>query len=739
MRYIFLVVVTVVVGVSIVALGYTFFQAQQERAALTADLQYRTGLLAESLRESIEPAFQTGSSARLESLSKTFSNRERLVGFVVFDVRGEVIAGASKDAVFPLEERALIIDSISHNKPQGIFERNGTRSLYVFATPLLKDGVPAGAFLVSQDAGYIDVSVASRWQSNLVGAVLFLLLFALAIGVLVRWVLFQPLWDLTEGIRDARSGRVREVSESKHSVFVRPLATEINKLAQSLSQARAAASEEARMRNEKLDTPWTAERLQEFIKAHAKNRPIFVASHAEPFTHKHVGRNILVSRPAGGVVTAVSSIMEACGGLWLAHGGGDADVETADKEGKLQVPPEEPRYTLKRLRLDDEEMKGYYRGFSNEALWPLCHIAYTRPIFRQEDWTMYRTVNGHFARALLEELKGVERPLVLIQDYHLALLPKMIKEARPDALVAIFWHIPWPSAEQFSVCPWRKEILEGMLGADLVGFHTQLFCNNLIETAAKEIESVIDYEQFTIRHDGHVSHIKPFPISIAFSNGEQREIPTKNDVLLESMGVRTEQLILGVDRLDYTKGIVERIRGIEYLFKLYPQYRERVTFLQIGSPTRTGVEKYRDYRLEVEQEIALVNAQFATSKWQPIVFKYEQYPRERLNTLYRHADVCLVTSLHDGMNLVAKEYVAARDDEAGVLVLSQFTGAARDLKGALMINPYSAEETAGALHQALSMPASEQHRRMKTMRAAVRDYNVYRWAADLLRTLARLA
>ena len=428
--------------------------------------------------------------------------------------------------------------------------------------------------------------------------------------------------------------------------------------------------------------------------------------------------------------------MEATGGMWIAHGSGNADKETVDENDTIAVPPDEPRYTLKRIWLTDEDVQGYYNGVSNEALWPLCLMAHTRPLFRKEDWAKYRKVNGLFAKTILKEIQGIERPIVLVQDYHLALLPAMIKRARPDTEVAIFWHIPWPSASQFSICPWRKELLEGMLGADLVGFHTQQYCNNFMDTVASEIEARIDYERFAVTREGHVSFIKAFPISIAFtgqSGTTQRQTET-----LRTLGITTTFLGLGVDRLDYTKGILERFKGLEFFLRAHPEYKEKFTFLQIAAPSRESVPKYREYAAAVEAEAERVNTLFGTRTWKPIVLELKHYSHAQLQALYKLADVCLITSLHDGMNLVAKEYTAARDDEAGVLVLSQFTGASRSLKGALLINPYSAEETADAIFQALSMPKTEQHRRMKAMRASVRDYNVYRWSAELIKTLAEL-
>lgn len=563
-----------------------------------------------------------------------------------------------------------------------------------------------------------------------------IIIFALTVFLLLRFVIFEPLSRMTEAIRSLRAGKDPSAAVVRGG-FWEPLSHEISKMTTSLKQARSVASEEARMRLEKLDSPWTAERLKEFIKAYQKDRPIFVLSNGEPYIHSKVKNDITWHVPAGGVITAIEPIMEACGGMWIAQGSGNADKETADAEGKLRVPPDEPSYTLKRVFLTPKEIKGYYHGYSNEALWPLCHMAHVRPQFRKEDWSEYRKVNGLFAKTLLEEIRDIEDPIILVQDYHLALVPALIKKSRPDAQVAIFWHIPWPSAAQFSICPQRKEILEGMLGADLVAFHTQQYCNNFMDTVALEVESRIDFENFSITHEDVRSFIRPFPISIAFpGNAEAHGEPDRR--VLTALGVTSRHVALGVDRLDYIKGIPERFKGVEMLLETHPEYRGTFTLLQVASPTRGTVAKYKEYADAVFAEAERINAKFKTATWKPIHIEHRSFSHAELRALYQVADVCLVTSLHDGMNLVAKEYVAARGDGQGTLILSHFTGAARDLKGALLVNPYSAEETSSALQKALTMQPAEQHRRMKTMRASVRDYNVYRWSAELIKALTQL-
>lgn len=733
MRQIVTVTATVIAAVSLIAAGFTLAQANQEQLDLTARMQSRTQLLADSLAESISPSFRSYATSSVQSTIDKFSTEERIAGIGVYDTNVAPVAVSSN---MPQEAASatLLPTVMDENRPGGDFVSSNGQSVYVFAEPITSGDHVIGVLVVAQNAQYIQDRIGIIWRDNLIRLLLQLVIVAGAIFVLVRWVFFRPLMRLAESIKSVRAGQSAETGGSAHA-FLAPLTSELSKMTSSLRQARTAASEEARLRLQKIDSPWTAERLKEFIKAYLKDRPIFVVSNAEPYVHTKIRNKIEWSVPAGGVITAIEPVMEACEGMWIACGSGSADKETADKDGKLRVPPEEPKYTLKRVWISPKERKGYYDGLSNQALWPLCHLAHVRPQFRKEDWAEYRKVNGLFAKALLEEVRHIERPLVFVQDYHLALVPALIKKSRPDAQVAIFWHIPWPSAAQFAICPWRKEILEGMLGADLVGFHTQQYCNNFMDTVASEIEARIDYERFAVIRGGHQSRIEPFPISIAYPGKAEPDTAADASVL-ERLGIRTEYLALGVDRLDYIKGIPERLKGIEFLLDSHPEYRGKFTFLQIASPTRENVEKYQEYAQQVLSEAERINAKFATRDWKPVIIEHRSYSHQELRALYQLARVCLVTSLHDGMNLVAKEYVAARTGDDGILILSHFTGASRDLPTALVINPYSAEETAEAIHKALTMPESEQHRRMKSMRQSVREYNIYRWSAEIIKTLA---
>lgn len=738
MKQITLTMFGVLVVVSMVVLAFAYFQAAEERTELSADLQYRTRLLADGLKEGIEPSFITNSTSTLQRIIERFANRERLVGLALFDTAAALRVASNGLPEQVLNEFPLVSRVMDRDEASGEFLSVGGEELYIFTDPLHEEERVIGAFMVVQNADYIRESVQEVWQRNLMRLLVQIVAFSLVTGALIWFLFLRPLRKFAESVKSTRLGGGSASFTARENTFFSPLATEISKLSSSLMQARSAASEEARMRLEKLDSPWTAERLQEFIKAHLRERPIYVVSNREPYVHEKVGRKETKwSVPASGLVTALEPVMVACGGTWLAHGSGSGDRQMADANGKLRVPPDEPKYTLKRIWLSRED-EGH-TNFSNEALWPLSHMAHTRPVFREEDWAAYRKVNGKFARELLKEIQNVQRPLILVQDYHFTLLPEMIKTARPDAQVALFWHIPWPAAEAFSICPWRREILEGMLGADIIGFHTQQYCNNFMDTVGKTIEARVDLELFSVSRGGHASFVKPFPISIAFTNvKEAREATAPDRAILKEFGIATPFFGLGVDRLDYTKGILERFKAIEFLFELHPEYLEKFTFLQIAPVSRETLEKYREYGEDVAKEAERINARFGVNGWRPIVLEKRHFSHDALKVFYRLANVCLVTSLHDGMNLVAKEFVASRDDEAGALVLSRLTGAARDLKGAILVNPYSAEETAEAIHQALLMQPAEQHRRMKTMREAIKNYNVYRWSAELIKALASL-
>jgi trehalose 6-phosphate synthase len=341
----------------------------------------------------------------------------------------------------------------------------------------------------------------------------------------------------------------------------------------------------------------------------------------------------------------------------------------------------------------------------------------------------------------LTEIESEEAPLVLVQDYHLALLPFLIKKKRPDAKVALFWHIPWSNPESFGICPWRQEILMGMLGADIIGFHIQFFCNNFLDTVDRFLESQINWEEFAVRRGEHTALIRPFPVSVGFDEGagdKHQDRVALRETILKEIGVQAKYIGVGVDRIDYTKGIPERFRAIERFLEKHPEFVETFTFVELGAPSRDHIRKYRELMAETEEIVEKVNWRFQTKKWKPIVYLKAHHSHEEINRYYKAADICMVTSLHDGMNLVAKEFVAARADYGGVLILSQFTGASRELRDAIIINPYDVEEMADAIQSALTLNPSERQERMKRMYTIVRERNIYRWAGKLIGELTRM-
>ena len=657
-----------------------------------------------------------------------------MVGLAVFDNTGNGIAQSEN---LPQETivRSEIETVMDSNEADGTFVRSGSFNLYAFTIPLYDDERVIGAVTVVQNATYIDEGVRQVWINNASRLLMQIILFALTVFLLLRFVIFKPLTHMTETIRSLRAG-IEPGAKVTSSGFWEPLSSEISKMTRSLKQARSAASEEARMRLEKLDTPWTAERLKEYVKAYLKNRTIIVVSNRGSHTPNKTRSGVEYIPVAGGMTTALTALMEACGGTWIATGR-NKDRAVLGPDGKLAMPPDEGKYILKSVLLADKEAHGHYQ-FSAEAMYPLCLITHVRPTFKKEDWVEYCKVNGEFAREILREITNMTAPIILINDYHFALLPAMIKKSRPDVRVGLFWHVPWPNEEYFSICPWRREILEGMLGADVVGFNTQQFCNQFMDTVSKEIESVIDWDQFSIVRTNHRTYIKPFAVSIAFTNGHDASALQNSAHTLDPLDIQAKYIGLGVDRLDYTKGIPERFHAIEHLLNSHPELVGHFTFIQIASPHRQHIKKYQEYKGVVEGEAERINRKFETNTWKPIVLEIRQYSHEELTQLYKRADVCVVTSLHDSMNLVAKEYAAARDDENGALVLSKFAGASRDLKGAFIVNPYSPEETSDAIAKSLTLSPSERRLRMKSMRDSIKNYNVYRWAAEFIKAVADL-
>ena len=487
---------------------------------------------------------------------------------------------------------------------------------------------------------------------------------------------------------------------------------------------------------------WTPDRLKQTLNRYLHREKVVLVANREPYIHERGpdGR-IDVVHPASGLVTALEPVMRACSGVWVAHGGGSADRESADRHGRVRVPPDENSYVLRRVWLSPEEERGYYYGFANEGLWPLCHLAHARPTFRTEDWRHYQEVNRKFADAVCEEVEG-EDPIVLVQDYHFTLLPRLIRKRLPRATVLMFLHIPWPNSERFGVCPWRQELLEGMLGAGILGFHTQYHCNNFLDSVDRYLEARLDRAENAVVLRGRQTLVRAYPISVEWPVRWLRDLPPAQECrrqVFAELGLPPNALLgLGVDRLDYTKGVEERFLAVERLLDRFPEFRGRFTFVQLAAPSRTLIDRYRQLNERVESLAARINARFEDGPYRPIVLLRAHHEPPAVFRYYRAADVCYVSSLHDGMNLVAKEFGAARDDERGVLVLSEFTGAARELTEALIVNPYDLEQASEALAAALRMPPEAQRDRMRSMRAFLAEFNVYRWAGRMLVDAARL-
>ena len=485
---------------------------------------------------------------------------------------------------------------------------------------------------------------------------------------------------------------------------------------------------------------WTKQSLFELVQEKLRDRLFVVVSNREPYIHTYSGRKIVAQIPASGLTVALDPVMQACGGTWIAHGSGDADKEVVDENDKVSVPPNESKYSLRRVWLSKGEEEGYYFGFSNEALWPLCHIAYTRPIFVESHWNTYQKVNGIFARSVLNEV-GNKKAFVFIQDYHLALLSRLIKEQNPNIITAQFWHIPWPNREAFRICPWQEEILHGLLGNDLLGFHIRYHCNNFLDTVDRMIEAKVDWDKYEVTRGGKRTAVRPFPISVDFEElnqeAQKEEVITEIERLKDEFGIRDEMVGIGLDRIDYTKGMPDRFRAIDRFFEKYPQYQGRMVFIQAGAPSRTQIAAYKKLNEEIDDLVEGINWKYSTKRWKPIIYLREHMSPVALMALRRMAKFCIVSSLHDGMNLVAKEFVASRFDDDGVLILSLFTGAAGELTDALLINPYATDHFADAIRDALEMSEAEKKKRMQKMREVVRENNVYKWAADIISDLVK--
>jgi len=704
----------------VVAYGVTHLVDRLTLRWFVRDLDMRSAVIANTVAESLPDLVLAGQRARVIELFNRMVQDERLYAIGFCDGRHDLVY---KTVTFPAGVSCAQLQDLKAG--QGRVLRLPQGSLHA-GTSAVQDaaGQPLGTLILLHDMSFIErrSEDTRRYIFYLfagLGAVVSLITVAIA---QLSW------WGWVRGLRVLLSGDwLFRQAASPGPPELQPVVKDLRALIRGLERDRRSRDES--------QVSWNPEALRTILREDLRGDEMLIVSNREPYIHNRKGSTVQIQRPASGVVTALEPIMLACSGIWIAHGSGSADRDLVDAHDHVSVPPERPAYTIRRVWLSEEQENGYYYGFSNEGLWPLCHIAHTRPVFRPPDWERYVEVNRKFAASVIEEAKTPD-PVILVQDYHFALLPAMIRRELPDATIIAFWHIPWPNPEAFGICPWGEQILAGMLGSSILGFHTRFHCNNFLDTVDRFLEARVDRETNTVSYQGVRTAVKRYPISIEWPPSTIAGLPTVEacrQLVRERHRLEVgTRIVVGVDRLDYTKGIVERFLAFERLLELEPAWVGRVVFAQIGAPSRSRIPEYRDFAERVEREAARINQRFTKDGYRPIVLRLEHVDAPEVYTYYRAADVCMVTSLHDGMNLVAKEFVAARDDEQGVLILSEFTGAARELVEALIVNPYDMDQCASALRIGLTMEAREQRDRMRSMRGLIQEFNVYRWAGRML-------
>lgn len=717
------------VGLGLLAgLGYLVL-VRTTRDWFEADLALRSRLAVASARESLATHW-TADRARLGRTLADIARDERIMAAAACSPRGELLAATE---LYPTEFSCRsVLDRMARETSAGTTTWSMTPELpsgrvNLSATPVSGDGGPLGVVLLVHDLSYLGRREATT------RLLLLMAFFVLSLGgAAVTLVAARLAWrGWTLALRRALKGETT-TTEFPVTTEFQPLVRDVRALAERLAEEHEGEARAGR---------WSAERLRSTLKQHLHGERVVILANREPYIHHRTDEGVRVLHPASGLVSALEPVMRACSGVWVAHGAGSADRQTVDEHDRVRVPPGEESYLIRRAWLSEAEENGYYYGFSNEGLWPLCHVAHARPIFRAEDWEHYVRVNQKFADAVCDEVDG-DDPIVLVQDYHFALAPKMIRERLPRATIITFWHIPWPNAERIGICPWRHELISGLLGSSIIGFHTQRHCNNFIDSVDAFMESRIDRESNVVVQGRRRTLVRPYPISIEWPVRWLEQVPPVAEARVQvrrDLGLAPDALLgVGIDRLDYTKGIEERLSAVDELLARYPEFRGRFTFAQLAAPSRTKIDRYRELNERIEALAEQINGRWSSGSYRPIVLMRSHHEPTTVFRYYRAAELCYVSSLHDGMNLVAKEFVAAREDNRGVLVLSEFTGAARELTEALIVNPYDLRQASDALAAALRMSPDEQEERMKSMRRLVSEFNVYRWAGRMLVDAAEL-
>jgi trehalose 6-phosphate synthase len=684
------------------------------------DLDTRSSLIASTAHDPLETLIAEGTPNRVLAYFGTMLRDERLYAV------GLCVTGSARPISTANFPRTLDCPDLEARvgQPQELLH-TGARTLHISVQKLDADGVPDAWLALVHDMSFVER------RNEEFRRYLFYFFVALGAAVaLITVVIAQVSWrGWVRGLHSLLRGEgILRPAMAATAPELRPIAHDLRDLIRDLERQYRPLDGSQRI--------WDQQALRATLRSELHGNNVIAVSNREPYIHVRTeDGGVRVQHPASGLVTALEPVMRACSGTWIAHGSGSADRDTVDRHDRLAVPPGHPLYQIRRIWLSREEEVGYYSGFANEGLWPLCHIAHVRPTFRSTDYEYYRKVNQKFADAVVDEATTRD-PVVLVQDYHFALAPRMIRERLPDATILTFWHIPWPNPEAFAICPWSVELLDGLLGSSILGFHTQFHCNNFLDTVDRLLEARVDRESFTISFRGQPTTVHRYPISIEWPPAALAAVPPVADarrIVRERLGLPPSHRIgIGIDRLDYTKGIIERFNAVARLLEKEPRWAGRFTFVQIASPSRDMIADYKNYAVRVRELADAINKRWESAGPPPIMLKVEHHETEAVYEYHRAADLCFVSSLHDGMNLVAKEFVAARDDEQGVLILSQFTGASRELAEALVVNPYDADQCAAALQLALTMKPEEQRDRMRLMRAVVREFNVYRWAGRML-------
>lgn len=739
MRRLFFFILPILI---IVAAGFTVFgivQVRTEEEKLMDELKRKARAVAESMELSVRGVLEARNIKSANYLVERFQARDRLQGCAIYDADGKVVAITERFNDWKEKPKPYLEGVVKDKTPYSSMEQFKDYTVYSYVMPVIRDdGSLVGVIEIIYDTSYVLARLAEIWKGISITLIVLFIFIILASFIVLRQMFLLPVLRLTDWFQRFLKGEGDHRHPLKDKDELGKLASEVEQVALSLRVARRAIVEKAQERHTREEV-WTEGKLRNLIQAKLGTSTMLVVSNREPFMHMadSVTGRVRCIRPASGVVTAIDPILRALGGTWIAHGAGTADRKYVNSKDKIGVPPEDNRYILRRVWLTKAEEEEYYYGFSNEGLWPLCHITHTRPVFHEKDWETYQKVNQKFADAVLEELPS-QPSFVFIQDYHFTLLPALIKEKRPDVVVALFWHIPWPNLEVFSVCPYQKQILNSMLACDLIGFHVQYHCNNFLDTVNRLLECRVDTEKFSVVRGEKETLIRAFPISVA-PPSDQKKIPEEELVRIREEYKLADKIVaVGVDRIDYTKGIVERILAIDRFLEKHPELKNRFVFVQIGAPSRTHIKRYHDLGGEIEELVEKVNWKHSDGDHKPIIFIERHLSADEITPFYVLADICIVSSLHDGMNLVAKEYVAAKHDENGVLLLSCFTGASRELTDAVMVNPYAIEEFADAIHAAVIMPQEEKGRRMSAMRKIVQENNIYKWAGSIVTELAGL-